>query len=113
MADFQRSKCYAWEDIHIHRRAKSKTTFNGAQATGTQATGTPATATQATAQINLSSAQLLPRLDGYCHENSLHHICVDFFDSLPRRFPVQMLLGLYARARAADDHTGFFADAPG
>ena len=32
MADFQRSKCYAWEDIHIHRRAKSKTTFNGAQA---------------------------------------------------------------------------------
>ena len=31
MADYQRSKCYSWEDIHVHKRDKSRVPFAQAQ----------------------------------------------------------------------------------
>lgn len=30
--DFQRSKCYGWEDLHVHRRSKGRTSYECAQA---------------------------------------------------------------------------------
>lgn len=44
------------------------------------------------------------------HENILYNSGADFFDSVPGRISFQMLLGLYARTRATDDHTRFLAN---
>ena len=30
-SDFQKAKCYSWEDLHVHRRARSMTSFAQAQ----------------------------------------------------------------------------------